>query len=231
MVVFHSFVHNRSSQLEIHIQDSEKDDYAVFRDHFSRGGLHGSFYDPAPVRLGDDTGDLSGLGMDEARTLWSICQGAVESLYQTTVAGYKTKLEGMFRIYPDGMRVLPHLHGLANTIVETDGKHIARSLYDEMQAGLEEKREMLDGQFYPDVHVFQISDSIALEKCFVYCEKVVPIGLIVAEILKAPEAKMPDGTWNDGYVNNLKAQLTSFVQDFTDCLFTNLKHEGSENVL
>ena len=209
----------------------EKEDYAVFHDGFRRDGLRGGYYDPAPVRLGDDTGDQSHLGMTEARILLTICQQAAESLYPEILSGYKIKHEGMFRIFADGVRCLPHQHGIGNSRIDTDGKSIAQRFYDAMQAGLDKHRHLLSRDYFPDVHVFQIPDPVALEKCIVYTEKVVPIGLIVAEALDRPEAKMPDGTWNHRYVKKLITQLTGFVEDLTENLYHGFKHYDVEKNL
>ena len=209
----------------------EKEDYEASDDGFRRDGLHGGYYDPAPVRLGDDTGDQSHFGMMEARILWTICQKAAESLYPEILSGYKIKHEGMFRSFPDGVRCLPHQHGIGNSRIDTDGKFIAQRFYDAMQAGLEQYGHLLNREYFPDVHVFQIPNPKALEKCIVYMEKVVPIGLIVAEALNLPEAKQADGTWNRRYVEKLITQLQAFAEDLTENLFHGCKFYVEEKNL
>lgn len=202
----------------------DRDDFAYIKGKFNRDGLYGGFYDRHPVALGDETGDQSWAGMEDARVLWLIGQQAVESMYPQILDGYRLKLEGAFSIVPmRGTYLLPHVHAVGNSSVEDNGEFIAESLYEAVSDGLEQHRDFLSRDYFPDIKVFEIPSASALERCLIYLEKVVPIGLIVAHAMSRPSARLDSAPWNPAHVTSLQFLLHSLIDDLTEFVFRGVK--------
>ena len=202
----------------------DRDDLAYIRGRFDSSGLYGGYYDRHPVAFADATGDQSWAGMEEARVLWLIGQQAVESMYPRTLDGYRFKLEGAFSIVPmRGTFLLPHVHAVGNSSGEDDGEFIAETLYEAVSDGLDKHSDFLSRDYFPDVKVFELPGAAALERCLIYLEKVVPIGLIVAHAMSRPSARLDSATWNPAYVTSLRHLLHGLIDDLTEYVFRGFK--------
>lgn len=202
----------------------DRDDLAYIKGRFNSSGLYGGYYDRHPVAFADETGDQSWAGMEEARVLWLVGQQAVEAMYPQILDGYRLKLEGAFSIVPmRGTFLLPHVHAVGNSSVEDNGEFIAEMLYEAMQDGLEKHGDFLSRDYFPDVKVFEVPGAAALERCLIYLEKVVPIGLIVAHAMSRPSARLDSATWNPAYVTSLRHLLHGLIDDLTENIFRGFK--------
>jgi hypothetical protein len=180
-------------------------------------------YDPYPVELAQEAPYI---GYTDARILGLIIQEALDELYQSgLVDGYRDKLEGAFKLQPrTDTRMNIHGHAIANGS-ETNPNFIAEQLYALMQQGLRKYRRHLCHDYYPDVQVCPLTSAQDLERCVIYCEKIVPVARIVADAMDRPEAKREDGTWNPAYVIGLETKLCQLLNEDIPNVFTKFRYD------
>jgi hypothetical protein len=185
-------------------------------------------YDPYPVVLGlDDTDpDCGWLGYDDARILGLAMQEAIDALYQGDyIDGYHYRLEGEYRLNPGGAnRANLHCHTVANGRVE-DAQAIVAVLKESVISVFGKYGPLLSRDYYPDIQVKRITTPEHLERCVAYTEKVVPVGHMVADAMSRPEAKLPNGSWNQQYTTELGASLRRLVDDDIPALLTGTRFD------
>jgi len=180
-------------------------------------------YDPYPVRLGlsDDSAVDAWLGYEDAKILGLVAQKAMEKVYgERLFSGYRFKIEGAFKLVPGGAnQVNLHAHVVANGH-ESDPQKVADAIMKEMRRELRRYRKELNGTYHPDVLALRLNSAEELERAIKYSDKVIPFGLIVEEAMNRPEAKQNDGSWERGYLSELRTSLERLINDDLPAIFT-----------
>ena len=185
-------------------------------------------YDPYPVVLGldDSDPDCPWLGYEDARILGLVQQEAIDGLYQGRfLDGYHYHLEGEYRLNPGGAnRVNLHSHSVGNGSLE-DGQSLLAHVRPSVLEALRKYSPYLSRDYFPDIQVKRITTPEHLERCVAYTEKVVPVARIVADAMSRPEAKLPDGRWDQRFVIELQASLCRLIDEDIPALLTGTRFD------
>ena len=186
-------------------RDIRDDDW----DFLSEAGVFSGLYDPRPVTLHSEDGCDFG-GVHTCRYVFLAAQSALKStLPAGLLHGFRSKAETALTLMP--LRGLPHVHAVANGPAD-DPQHLANELKASMDDLLAQHARRMQRPLYASVRVFRLLTPEDLERAALYLEKPIPLGELVKEVLARPEAKRPDGSWDDLFLERLHGELLDLYE-------------------
>ena len=208
--------HLASYAIHLSVRDSAANARAEGRDiraedwdFRSATGFFSGKYDPRPVSLQREEGcDLA--GVNTSRYVFLAAQSALKSVHDKgrgLLRGFRSKAETALDLMP--LRGLPHVHAIGNGI-DDSAQHLADELKARMDELLSQHARKMQEPLYTSVRVFRLLTPEDLEKAALYMEKPIPVGELVKQVLARPEAKRPDGSWDEQFLENLKWELLEF---------------------